>query len=279
MTLRRTTLAGLLLVFAACGAPEQSETAAQVDAKPDPIVTPPPVQAPKAAQTLPPQRPVAARPAATIGQTDPVDMLDFSPRATYPGNYTYAVQGSYTGIAGSGQLGERTTFGVYSPRKNGTQRTIGWNDMGRMFDLTFRLQDDGRYLTSLKVSDRGWSAEFNAPGTVLLLPAEPSPGRSWSLDLASTDGKKTLKGSYGVIRTEAVSVAGQTVQAAVVEVSLTLTDSSIAPAQVMTMQGLEKWRPAYPLLLEARYTTELKAGPASTYRAEATRKLTSLRSG
>jgi hypothetical protein len=181
---------------------------------------------------------------------------------TAPGRYSYLVNGTRGGQTIKDQP---ATLTVDPP--NGADQHSAQQTQQAKTDQVLRRQTDGTYLVHLKITFGFISKEFRPAQPVLFAPLPPTIGRTWSWEMTSTDNATTVKGSFKIVRNEAVQVGGESVDTVVVEAEL-VTSGDVNQRVKSTV-----WTsPRYSLPVQTTETTT--GGPApgnSTSKLQSTR--------
>jgi hypothetical protein len=224
-----------VLALAACGNAGGDATLGG----PPPSVAPA-FQAPETTTTAPPAvvQPVvpttAARPGATTATTSSPASPTTAARATpltpaTPGTYRYDTSGTSTLAGVTSPYPAVTTLVVDPPSGTVQHATRDLRDAlqsGPVFETTFDYRADGLYVVDLKVTATiallTQSVDLRPPAPALLLPTGARPGLHRELDLPVAGGGPSAHLVLDVLRTESVTVGGQSVNTSVIHMVATL---------------------------------------------------------
>jgi hypothetical protein len=240
---RRLTFAAVAAVavtaLAACGGGGGGD--ATLGGRPPSVA--PAFEAPATTTTAPPAvvQPVvpttAARPGATTAAT-PSSGATTAPAATpgatpltpaTPGTYRYDTTGTSTLAGVTSPYPAVTTLVVDPPSGTVQHATRDLRDAlqaGPVFETTFDYRADGLYVVDLKVTATiallTQSVDLRPAAPALLLPTGARPGLHRELDLPVAGGGPVAHLVLDVLRTESVTVGGQSVNTSVIHMVATL---------------------------------------------------------
>ncbi|MBV9252624.1 MAG: hypothetical protein JO054_00215 [Actinobacteria bacterium] len=165
---------------------------------------------------------------------------------TAPGKYTYHL----TGNGGGQNIDQQLTMTV-DPPTGADQHSSTQTQQGTT-EQYLRYQASGLYLVELKLNAGFIQKDFKPNPPALQYP-EPAPvGKSWSWQVTSSDGKTTVNTAFTVLRTENVTIGGETVPTTVLKVTIT-TSGDIASKSDSTYWVSEKYR----LIVKQDATTDI----------------------
>lgn len=142
-----------------------------------------------------------------------------APKPAQPGTYTYNRTGtSHTSVFGDQSMDGQVSLKV-DPATGSDQHTTMTSPEGTS-EQTLRALAEGAYLVMSKQSSNGITKEFRPDPIVLVLPSNPTVGRSWSWSTTSTDGKTKLDAALKIERNETIAVGGEQVPTVVVSIVL-----------------------------------------------------------
>lgn len=131
------------------------------------------------------QPPPAAAPGGTGAPSAPDSTTPASPRPEFAaaGTYVYDMKTD----DGSFVVEQRV-----EPPEGSRQTTRIYQDGDEVGYQVLEFRADGVYLVELRQSEGGFTAEFKPEPPVLIVPAEPERGMTWSWTMTSTDGDFTV---------------------------------------------------------------------------------------
>jgi hypothetical protein len=133
------------------------------------------------------------------------------------GKYNYRV----TGTANNQPIDFTSVLTISPP--NGADQNNSQSTPQGTSDQILRYLPDGIFLVSLTVKAGLVSKEFRPDGTALTFPLPPTVNKAWSWSARSTDGKTRVNAAFKLLRTENVTVGGQSLQAWVIEAKTSTT--------------------------------------------------------
>jgi hypothetical protein len=144
---------------------------------------------------------------------------------TPSGTYTYDSSGTQT-VSGAKQDVQASSTLTMGALANGRQTSTLHNSQG---DTTqeIEVRSTGDYLAALTVSSPTLKTAFHLSPAALLLPDPARVGASWSWNGTSDDGKTTVATTNKVLRTETVTIGGESVATVVLQSHLVITGQDV----------------------------------------------------
>ena len=147
------------------------------------------------------------------------------PTLTKPGRYTYDSHGTAKSPFGTKNLDGTATLTVDQPAGGRQHQALDGQDMTQEQELVAAAE--GYRLSELKISTQGFSEDFRSDRPVLLLPAAPTAGQTWSWQMTSTDGKYTIHTTSKIVGMEQQAVGGSGVRTVHMTSSIHVTGDAI----------------------------------------------------
>lgn len=185
-----------------------------------------------------------------------------------PGTYTYDVSGTATSPLGRRDLGGTSELSV-GPARSGRQRSIDKAPNGAS-DQTVLARPGGIDLVDLHISQQGFDEDFRPASPVLLFPATPRQGASWSWRIVSTDGKYTMRTTISVANpADSATVSGRRLSTVALTSHTVITGSRMH----MTIDQRDEVARGLPVVSEHAVVDGTAYG--ATFHADSTRHLRS----
>jgi hypothetical protein len=185
-----------------------------------------------------------------------------------PGHYTYQVSGTAQTAFGNQNLDGTSDLTVDRPQ-GGRQHSVDRRHDGTT-EQTVVARSSGVYLADLHISQQGFDEDFRPASAVLLLPANPRQGQSWSWRMTSTDGKYTMRSTLTVADTnDSATVGGRRLHTVAVKTHSVITGSQMQ----MTIDQRDEAARGTPIVSEHAVVDGKAFG--TTFHSDSTRRLQS----
>ena len=202
-------------------------------------------------------------------QTQTQQQSAAAPSLTRPGRYTYDSHGTAKSPFGTKNLDGTATLTVDQPSGGRQHQALSGQDSTQ--EQVLVAAADGYRLSELKISTQGFSEDFRSDQPVLLLPAAPTAGQTWSWQMTSTDGKYTIHTTSKIVGTEQQTVGGSGVR------TVHMTSSIHVSGDAIELTGTQDdWFSTAAALVVKEHAVMHGTGYGQTFDSDVTRTVRSM---